>query len=213
MQSVVSKTKPFFIGVEMVVILTLIEWPIWFKSDGKFLFFVLYLTTLLIGCAVFIWKPARATLGDLGFRPRFWLPDLGGILLLGISTAILITLGIFDDRVPTLFGFSKKILAYFPWALVQQTILLGYFGWRLEFLSISNRSRVFIVATLFMLIHAPNPLLMGVTIFGGVLAGIYFYRLRNLYVLSFAHSIIGAAVNYLPNEWHHHLTIGPRFFQ
>ncbi|GEM_PF-5199441 len=210
----VPDNKFSLLVLEMFFVLALIEFPIWFLSNGHFFHFIAYLAGLLFLISFFVWSKNLATLEDLGFRPRLWWPGLSSALwVLGIMFFSLMLGVIFNPRPLDLVRFFKDIGAYYIWALIQQALLLGYFAWRFEFLRMKTKTRVICVGLLFAVLHAPNPLLMVITGVGGAFSAIYFYRFRNLYVLSLAHSIIGAAVLYLPDTWTHHLNIGPRFFR
>jgi len=63
---------------------------------------------------------------------------------------------------------------------------------------------------MFAAAHAPNMLLMGVTLVGGTVAAVAYRRHRNLFFLAFAHALIGTLIWFaVPDTVSHHLRVGP----
>lgn len=104
------------------------------------------------------------------------------------------------------------LLGYSWWALVQQYLLNGFFVTRLS--SAFGERRQFLVAplagVLFAAAHAPNIVLVDVTLVTGVLAALVYRRYRNLLFLAAAHALIGTTLwLVVPDSVSHHLRVGP----
>ena len=130
---------------------------------------------------------------------------------------------------PKISWFSGKLLyqiissfstwLYPIWALGQQLILNGYFADKID-LALQGRysqnhsylETALFTGLLFSLIHLPNPVLMPVTLIGGILSVYFFYRTQNIYLIAILHAALALSVKYsLPDSWHHNLRIGPGF--
>jgi membrane protease YdiL (CAAX protease family) len=109
-------------------------------------------------------------------------------------------------------GVLLSLAAYLPWGLVQEYALNGYFLNRFDAV-LSRRVASILTALLFCAAHAPNYFLMVVTLPLAWCATIVYRRTRNLYLLGFAHAIIGLMLFLVvPDSVSHHLRIGPGFF-
>jgi hypothetical protein len=100
------------------------------------------------------------------------------------------------------------LIGYCWWALFQQYLLNGYFANRLS--AAFDARYPYLVAlmagAMFAGAHAPNMLLMGVTLVGGTVAAIAYQRHRNLFFLAFAHALIGTMIWFaVPDTVSHHL--------
>lgn len=80
------------------------------------------------------------------------------------------------------------------WALAQQFLLQSFFFRRLEHALRSGRRAVAGAALLFASAHIPNPVLVPVTLAGGLLLSAVFRRGRNLYPLAVAHALVALAL-------------------
>jgi len=109
--------------------------------------------------------------------------------------------------------FNWRILAafgcYFPWALMQQTLLQFYLLGRLLVLFPQRLLFVpFIITGMcFGLVHLPDVWTALVTVASGVVWSIIYYRYRLLLPLAFSHAALGSAFYYgifghdLAQEW------------
>jgi membrane protease YdiL (CAAX protease family) len=80
------------------------------------------------------------------------------------------------------------------WALAQQFLLQSFFFLRLERLLGSGRRAVIGAALLFASAHVPNPVLVPVTLAGGLVLSAVFRRYRNLYPLAVAHALVALSL-------------------
>lgn len=80
------------------------------------------------------------------------------------------------------------------WALAQQFLLQSFFFRRLEQVLRSGRQALIAAALLFASAHIPNPVLVPVTLAGGLLLSAVFRRCRNLYPLAVAHALVALSL-------------------
>ena len=101
------------------------------------------------------------------------------------------------------------MLAYSVWALAQQFLLQAFFYRRVEVLAGNGLRAVAVTAILFAAAHIPNPLLVPVTLLGGLASCELFRRHRNLYPLAVAHALIGLALAVsVPDSIQRHMRVG-----
>jgi hypothetical protein len=80
------------------------------------------------------------------------------------------------------------------WAFAQQFLAQSFFFLHFEYLLRSGRRAVLATALLFSSAHIPNPVLMPVTLAGGLLLSELFRRNRTLYLLAVAHALVALAL-------------------
>ena len=111
-------------------------------------------------------------------------------------------------------NFAISFFLYLSNALWQQVLVNGYFLPRLEEGFKNERKAILALGLLFGLAHIPNPVLIPITMIGGMASAYFFKRTRNIYVLIIIHSVLAiSAMYFLPEAWHHHLRIGPGYFR
>ncbi len=119
----------------------------------------------------------------------------------------------FWSRPFALKDFAVSVFFYLGNALWQQALVNGYFLPRLEEGFRNEWKSIFVLGLLFGIVHFPNPVLMPVTMIGGMLSAYFFLRTRNIYALLLVHAILAVSIMYFfPHSWHHHLRIGPGYF-
>lgn len=89
-------------------------------------------------------------------------------------------------RLPT----GRLVLLYPIWALGQQFLVQSFFFLRLEQLLRDGRRAVIAAAVLFSSAHTPNPVLVPVTLAGGLVLSEHFRCHRTLYVLAVAQALV-----------------------
>jgi len=98
---------------------------------------------------------------------------------------------------------------YTVWAFTQQLLLQGYFLVRFLRVLPNKAWAVIVAATVFALVHLPNPILTPVTLLWGLVACFAFLRSRNIYPLAIAHAIFGICVTItVPATIHHNMRVG-----
>lgn len=104
---------------------------------------------------------------------------------------------------PLNFDFIGSLPAYFVWALVQQMLLGPVFSDGLmKSMQVDKKNVAMVVGVLFSFIHAPNTMLMLVTLLGGYVWSYSWLRWRNIYANAFSHALL-ALVFYqvMPSSW------------
>lgn len=140
-------------------------------------------------------------------QPRLWA-DLGlarhsigrgwWIAAVGAAVAGLVLLAAWQLRTlrpPALsLAVGVNIVMSLIWALLQQFLAQSFFFLRLEHLLRSGRWAVAGAALLFSSAHIPNPVLVPVTLAGGLALSAVFRRCRNLYPLAVAHALVALSL-------------------
>ena len=80
------------------------------------------------------------------------------------------------------------------WAFAQQFLAQSFFFLHFEYLLRSGRRAVLATALLFASAHIPNPVLVPVTLAGGLILSEMFRRNRTLYPLAVAHALVALAL-------------------
>ena len=171
----------------------------------------------LLGCLTLAWisgltwrsrrTAASLGLGGEGFGQSLWVV---GVSLLSAAVVVGIAW-----RVGTLHIVTHGVLSwlgvwvYLIWALLQQFILQNFFLRRFLRLLPSATAAVMVSASLFAVVHLPNPLLTILTLAWGAIACALFLRYRNLYSLAIAHGVLGLCLAVaIPNTVHHQMRVG-----
>jgi membrane protease YdiL (CAAX protease family) len=200
------------VGAEITLVFLLILVQIWFI--GQVLsFFVL----LPLGVVVASWvlrKDSFQTLGLAHFSfkgfARLWLLLAAGVLIVLVVGAFANPGFHRNARFPV--GVTLRFISYLVPALFQQILLNSYFVNRIHLLTNNRVSTILISGILFSVVHLPNPVLLFLTLYGGMISAYFFVKSRNVYPLAIAHTAL-AAVAYcaLPQAWHHGFRVGMQF--
>jgi hypothetical protein len=99
------------------------------------------------------------------------------------------------------------------WGLVQQFALQSFINRRAQILWGRGARSVLLVATLFALLHFPNPALTVATFAGGLVSAAVYQRAPNLYALALSHGLMTwVLVSTLPPSLLKGLRVGYKFF-
>lgn len=155
-------------------------------------------------------NPLAFGFGISGFVPTLanWLPAIFGIC----TCALFIGYGLNRIKPDTVAaGLEKFFHDYLIWALFQQYVLCGFLAQRLRifFEGKSENGVIIISAAMFSLIHFPNPTLMIVCFFFGLIAVSTYFSYKNLYALAILHSLIGTTLFLLQFP----MRVGPGYFR
>ena len=95
------------------------------------------------------------------------------------------------------------------WAFAQQFLAQSFFFLHFECLLRSGRRAVIATALLFSSAHIPNPVLVPVTLVGGLLLSEVFRRNRTLYLLAVAHALVALCLAIsIPETVLHDMRVG-----
>lgn len=199
-----------YAAAEAVLVFAAVMGILWILPRSfSFLYYPLFL--LLI----FTWKIRKDSLHDLGLLPTSF--RYMGIVMLGavcIAAVLGLTGWALHDYEITITSkkFFNRFSSYILWGLFQQFILNGYFTHRFSQAIRSQKIAAACSGILFALIHLPNPLLFGMTLFCGPLSAFVFLKNRNLYMLALAHALIGASFIFFSGLPFFTMRVGPGYF-
>jgi hypothetical protein len=148
----------------------------------------------------------------LGLRlDNFW-NALGRVLPISLLAAGLsIAAGYYLVTIEPPANPALELAYYLMWATAQQYALQAVILLRLEDSGLGDRSPL-VAATLFSLVHAPNPGLLILTFLGGLLWCSTFRKHPNLFAVSLSHAILAVVINSaLPPEATGGYRIGPAY--
>ena len=193
--------------VELVVGYVLIVGVVWTpRPEQRWVYFGAVAWFLVSTVISF---PGWSTMGCriTGFRRSLWV--------VGVALALAFTATTLASELHTLHHpgapaqWVKAFGGYTIWAFMQQFLLQGYFLVRLLRVMPNKQWAVLTAATVFALIHLPNPILTPVTLLWGLLACFVFLQSRNIYPLAIAHAIFGICVTItVPATMHHNMRVG-----
>jgi membrane protease YdiL (CAAX protease family) len=155
------------------------------------------------------------TLKSIGWRlDNFW-PAVRLLILPTLGVAILIVVAGF---LTAGFGSDKwrewRWLLWLPvWALVQQYALQGFVNRRAQIVFGSGYRSILLVATVFALLHLPNPWLTIATFIGGVVWATVYQRFPNLFATALSHAVMSLLLVWaIPTSLLRSLRVGLRYF-
>ena len=151
-----------------------------------------------------IWAAVPSAFGETALNRCIWVVfwvtvplsllflSIGGIVAYKNGGWAAVGERVFNWRILAAFG------CYFPWALMQQTLLQFYLLGRL--LALFPRRLLFvpmiISGTCFGLVHLPDVWTALVTVASGIIWSVIYYRYRFLLPLAFSHAMLGSAFYY-----------------
>lgn len=189
-------------AIELFLLLGGFEWCLWTDSRQVFPKPVRLASTIaLILLVLILLIRQRPSLREAGIAPPRWF---GGIWSLTLFTlggmALIVGCGWYLGTIGQVDGWLTWIRKNWHLEGVQQLLLQVLLVPRLAILMGRRGLGVSIVAgTIFSLLHAPNPMLMGLTLIAGVAWCEWFRRYENLLALWVSHLLLAATALYCLN--------------
>jgi len=159
----------------------------------------------------------RDTPKTLGWRAdNLWAATRRAVPFFAVAVVAVCCAGLFLgmlQRLPAHLIEPRRFVGYLAFCLLQQVALnsfltnrlLGYFEkpWRAALLA----------GLVFGALHWPNPVLVPLTLVGGVAMAWLFARERNILPLALGQAVLGALVWWaFPLAWHHSMRVGPGYW-
>lgn len=171
---------------------------------------------LALGLMIFSHHERGETPRSLGFRfDNFW-PALRLLLAPTIVAIAVVVLGCLWMRGSefAIAPLRPRFLTLPLWALFQQYALQGFINTRAQLQFGKGAKSILLVGAVFSLLHFPNPILMVLTLFGGVLWAIVYQRVPNLYAPALSHALGSLMVTLsVSPQLGHGLRVGLKYFR
>lgn len=171
---------------------------------------------LALAFMIFSHHERAETARDIGFR---WDNFRAAALLLLLPTILIVVLIVLISWMmrEKEFAFAPLRLRFLSlplWALFQQYALHGFINRRAQLGLGRGVGSIVLVGAVFSLVHFPNPLLMGLTLIGGLLWATVYQRVPNLFALALSHAIasLTVALSVSPTL-SHGLRVGMKYFR
>lgn len=153
----------------------------------------------------------------LGWRAdNLWRATRRAVPFFAIASLAVCGAGLFLgmlQRLPAHLIEPGRFIGYLAFCVLQQVALNSFLTNRL--LSYFERSwqAAGLAGVLFAALHWPNPVLVPLTLVGGVAMAWLFARERNILPLALGQAILGALVWWaFPLAWHHSMRVGPGYW-
>jgi len=158
----------------------------------------------------------RDTPKTMGWRgDNVWLAAKRAAWFFGTSSLLLCGAGLFLGmlhRLPSHLIEPRRFGGYLAFCLLQQVGLNSFLTNRLLGAFEKPAPTAIVAGILFGVLHWPNPVLVPLTLAGGVGMAWLFAEERNILVLALGQAILGALVWWaFPVAWHHSMRVGPGF--
>ena len=117
------------------------------------------------------------------------------------------------QRVPAHLIEPRRFVGYLSFCVLQQVALNSFLMNRLLGYFEQTWQAAALAGLLFAALHWPNPVLVPLTLVGGVAMAWLFGRERNILPLALGQAILGALVWWaFPLAWHHSMRVGPGYW-
>ena len=158
----------------------------------------------------------RDTTRTMGWRgDNFWAATKRAFWFFAPGSLVICIVGVFLGmlhRVPAHFLEPKRFGGYFAFCLLQQVGLNSLVTNRLMTAFGKPVPAAVTAGLIFGALHWPNPVLVPLTLIGGIALAWLFATERNILPLTIGQAILGALVWWaFPLAWHHSMRVGPGY--
>jgi membrane protease YdiL (CAAX protease family) len=158
----------------------------------------------------------RDTTKTLGWRAdNFWRATKRALWFFVPSSLLICFAGLFLGmlhRLPAHLIEPKRFAGYFSFCLLQQVGLNSLVTNRLLRAFEKPAPAAFVSGLIFGVLHWPNPVLVPLTLVGGLAMSWLFATERNILPLTLGQAVLGALVWWaFPLAWHHSMRVGPGY--
>ena len=170
---------------------------------------------------MFVWLVAsflarRDTPKTMGWRAdNLWPATRRSAWFFALSSLLICVAGLFLGmlhRLPTHLIEPRRFGSYMAFCLLQQVGLNSLVMNRLLRAFEKPLPAAVVAGVIFSALHWPNPVLVPLTLVGGVAMAWLFGKERNILPLMLGQAILGALVWWaFPVAWHHSMRVGPGF--
>jgi len=159
----------------------------------------------------------RDTPKTLGWRAdNLWPATRKAVPFFGIAVAAVCGAGIFLgmlQRLPAHLIEPRRFAGYLAFCLLQQVALNSFLTNRLLGYFEKPWQAAILAGVVFAALHWPNPVLVPLTLMGGVAMAWLFAQERNILPLALGQAVLGALVWWaFPLAWHHSMRVGPGYW-
>jgi len=199
-------------AIEALALTGYIAWYIWDLQAAKPYSWIIFPIWLVVSMLVH-----GDTAKTLGWRAdNLWPATRQGLLIYAALVFVTCMVGLWSGayhRLPLHVAEPWRFFSYFAFCLLQQVALNSYLTNRLLYALESPRLVAAVAGVIFAGLHWPNPVLVPLTLVGGIVMSWLFSRERNIIPLTVGQAILGTLVWWvLPAAWHHGMRVGPGFY-
>ena len=159
----------------------------------------------------------RDTPKTLGWRAdNLWPATRKAVPFFAVAVLAVCGAGIFLgmlQRLPAHLIEPRRFAGYLAFCLLQQVALNSFLTNRLLSYFQKPWHAAVLAGVLFAALHWPNPVLVPLTLMGGVAMACLFAGERNILPLALGQAVLGALVWWaFPLAWHHSMRVGPGYW-
>ncbi len=160
-------------------------------------------------------RARRETARDIGFRTDNFFRATRLLLLPTVVAALVVLVIAWRLKNPRLDNreFWSWALWLVVWGLMQQYVLQGFVNRRAQIIWGRGWPSIILVASVFALLHLPNPWLTLATFAGGAVWAAVYQREPNLLALGLSHTLMALVLAVaLPTDTLNNLRVGFKYF-